>query len=98
MRNQTARVQMEKHLERCKTSGLSRRAYCERYGISYHRFMYWQRKTSTTQETAASFLPVEVVPHIATPKEHILVRGQSGLEALLPLTPDSIALIRQLLS
>jgi hypothetical protein len=97
MRNQTARVQMEKHLERCKTSGLSRRAYCERYGISYHRFIYWQRKTIKPAE-AASFLPVEVMPHIATPKEHILVRGQSGLEALLPLTPDSIALIRQLLS
>jgi hypothetical protein len=32
------------HIERCFASGLSKRAYCARHGISYQMFFYHQRK------------------------------------------------------
>ncbi len=37
----------EKHLKAHSESGLTQKAYCQKYGFSYNQFQYWKRKIAT---------------------------------------------------
>jgi hypothetical protein len=54
----------EQHIEKQKSSGLSRSQYCSEYGINYHRFGYWLKKLLPS---SSGFVPVKIqTPAITT--------------------------------
>ena len=97
MRTDSATISsIKKMLRNWEESGLSRSAFCRNKNLSYHRFIYWQRRLSANDEQHAGFIPVEVVP--SKPTSSIIVRGRNGIEVLLPLEDKSVSILRQLLS
>ncbi len=35
------------HVEKWRTSGLSKMAYCQQYALTYHQMVYWSKKEGT---------------------------------------------------
>lgn len=50
--------QWQSHVNKHKTSGLSKSAYAKKNGLVYDNFIYWARKLSKQSESA--FVPVKV--------------------------------------
>ena len=92
----TSILSIKKMLRHWEESGLSRSAYCRNKNLSYHRFIYWQRRLSVSSDSKEGFLPVEVVA--SKPASSILVRGRNGIEVLLPVDDKSVSILRQLLA
>jgi hypothetical protein len=91
---------MEKAIDRWASSGLSKRAFCLKHAIPYHRFLYCYRQLSDQKKSNESFMPVEVVgePVQAISSDRIWVSNQAGWEISFPFHPESVSLIGQLLS
>lgn len=51
--------QWHRHLEARQASGGSTAAYCREHGLSYARFMYWQRRLASRPK---GLVPVTVAP------------------------------------
>lgn len=47
-------------INRWQSSGLSRKAFCERENISYQRLGYWHKKYQQSAEQSNGFMDVEV--------------------------------------
>ncbi len=65
----------KKHLSSYSSSGLKRPAYCRKNAVNYHRFVYWEKKLSLTQQNIPlkskeqaqkihQLLPVRLKPEI----------------------------------
>ena len=61
------------HIEQWQISELSQAAYCRKHRLKAHRFYYWRRRLSASQD-GASFLPValssSLVPNHTTIRIH----------------------------
>ena len=47
----------QSHIDTCKKTKLSHKAYCRQQGLAYHRFKYWQNKLKPKTLKA---IPVQV--------------------------------------
>jgi hypothetical protein len=64
-----------------RASGLSVRAFCERRGLTTHRFYYWRRVLERRRAAKPAFLPVQFVadalPAQTSALELVLANGRS---------------------
>jgi hypothetical protein len=67
----------ENHIEQWQKSGLSQAAYCRRNQIKAHRFYYWRRRVSTSQDKI-SFLPVALSSSLAQNHSTIRIHAPNG--------------------
>ena len=65
-----------------QASGLSRRGYCEREGLSQWAFRYWQGKLAEQEESGAGLVKVEAVVAVERPAVGMRVRCR-GIEVEL---------------
>ena len=42
------------HIEQWRQSGLSKMAYCQHHGLTYHQMMYWSHKSRSVVESQES--------------------------------------------
>ncbi len=49
----------EHHLEQCRQSPLTQKAYCKKHGLKIHQFYYWKRRSALDHGKVA-FLPVDL--------------------------------------
>ena len=75
--------------------GTSQKDYCALHKVPYHVFHYWYRVYRTNKSDTGTFIPLHV-KH-AHNKEVITVTGINGIKIQIPLTPNSVVLIKQLL-
>ncbi|WP_084511534.1 IS66 family insertion sequence element accessory protein TnpA, partial [Desulfatibacillum aliphaticivorans] len=47
----------EHHLARCRQSGLTQKAYCQKHGLKLHQFYYWKKRLMQ-DHGKVSFLPL----------------------------------------
>ena len=67
----------ENHIEHWRISGLSQAAYCRRNQIKAHRFYYWRRRLSASQDEI-SFLPVALSSSLAQNHTTIRIHTPNG--------------------
>ena len=48
-----------RHLEQCRQSPLTQKAYCQEHGLKRHQFYYWKKRLTSAPEKV-SFLPVNL--------------------------------------
>jgi hypothetical protein len=89
-------AEMYGHIENCKLSKQSQRAYCKEHGLAYTTFQYWGKKyrkepnINNKADTVPGFIPVRVQPDFQTNQAHI--PGQlhflmpNGVQVLCPET------------
>jgi hypothetical protein len=71
------RIFWENHIEQWQKSGLSQAAYCSRNQLKSHRFYYWRRRVSTSQDKT-SFLPVALSPSLVQNHAAIRIHTPNG--------------------
>jgi transposase len=49
-------------VRRCRSSGLSVQAFCQRHGLSQPSFYWWRRTLRERDAAAVPFVPVQIVP------------------------------------
>lgn len=76
----------ERHFADWQTSGLTRRGYCEREGLSLPTFDYWRRQANsvTAKQPAAADIPLTLVPAAQT--DALVLRSPTGWQLTLPIT------------
>lgn len=79
-----------------QSSGMSQTIFCKTNGIAYHSFHYWFRAFRSSRPQFGKFLPVRITTSGVTGGV-ILIKGSSGIEAQLPLTLESLPILRELL-
>ncbi len=89
--------QIKKLICSWELSGLTKSAFCRDKQVSYHKFIYWQKRIGTPVRSAVDFVPVEVISSRSSSTERITVRSKSGMEVSFPMNKEYIALIRQFL-
>lgn len=56
---------MKQHLDNCKTSGLSQKAYCQQHKIPAHIFSYYKKKlgytSSKSTDSSHRLIPVNLI-------------------------------------
>lgn len=89
------------HIDACRDSGESAAAYCERFQLVYHRFIYWRQKLRD-QNSRTQLTPGASTGFVRVATSH----GDSsrGLRLALPnglviqdICADNVAVVRQLL-
>ena len=88
----------QQHIDQWKGSGLSQQKYCQANDLTYHRFVYWRRKSERgpgdqEKRDGGGFATVDYRPDV-----------NSGLALSLPnwlvlrgIRADNIRVVRQLL-
>ena len=71
------RSSWESHIEQWKASGLSQAAYCRKHRLKAHRFYYWRRRLSASQD-GVSFLPVALSSSLAQNHTRIRIHTPNG--------------------
>jgi hypothetical protein len=71
------RSSWENHIEQWKASGLSQAAYCRKHRLKAHRFYYWRRRLSASQD-GVSFLPVALSSSLAQNHTTIRIHTPNG--------------------
>jgi hypothetical protein len=67
----------ENHIEHWQISGLSQAAYCRRHRLKVHRFYYWRRRLSASQD-GVSFLPVALSSSLVQNHTTIRIHTPNG--------------------
>jgi transposase len=67
-------------LRRCRSSGLSVRAFCEEQGLSEPSFYAWRRTLTERDAAAIRFVPVQVTP---PPQPITTAEGSAGAVELV---------------
>jgi hypothetical protein len=89
--------QIKNLIRNWELSGLTKSAFCRNQQVSYHKFIYWQKRIGMPVRSTGAFVPVEVICSRSSSTDRITVRSKSGMEVSFPMNKESIALIRQLL-
>ncbi len=63
----------EHHLNQCRQSHQTQKAYCEMHGLKIHQFYYWKRRLKTGQDKIA-FLPLPLPGDLFAPHSPYAVR------------------------
>lgn len=73
-------------IQECRTSGLTKREFCQQRGISEKSFYYWLRKlrTQMVESAAPQLVPIEPVSAV----EDILQIQYRGADLKLPAGVD----------
>jgi len=94
--NSFSQTEWEAHLKAFKVSKLSRKAYCRKNNLLYHRFQYYYRhhylkhsrskkQRDAETEKASTFVPVTMKPHLS-PSAHLELKFPNGIDCRLPLS------------
>jgi len=51
------RIFWERHMEQCRQSSLTQKAYCKKHNLKINQFYYWKRRLALSHDEI-SFLPV----------------------------------------
>jgi hypothetical protein len=96
MRNKPEqRTQMLEMIAQWQRSDLSQKAYCSLHKLPYHVFHYWYRVYRKNKADTGSFIPLHITHEHN--KDVITITGMSGIKIQIPLTANSVVLIKQLL-
>lgn len=76
-------------------SGLTQKAFCITNNIAYHVFHYWYRVYRSNQNTAGSFLPVNVTK--TANAGQLTLTGANGIQVQLAFNDQSVRFVKQLL-
>ena len=90
------RLNWERHFTAWQSSGLTRRSYCEREGLSLSTFDYWRRQARpnsvTAKQPAAASLPLTLVAARVVAAQNdtgLVLRSPTGWQLTLPVTVES---------
>ncbi len=63
----------EHHLDQCRQSHQTQKAYCKKHGLKIHQFYYWKSRLKTGQDKIA-FLPLPLPGDLFAPHSPCAVR------------------------
>jgi len=84
----------KRHFTDWQSSGLTRRGYCEREGLSLSTFDYWRRQARpnsvTAKQPAAADIPLTLIPArvAAAQTDALVLRSPTGWQLTLPVTVE----------
>ena len=93
------KAQWQKHVEACHQSGLSKRVYAAKHGISYNQLLYWTKKLSL-EVVPRNFVSVSVKPSPRTtqPTECLGVVEFPNGARLVIHSPELLSLVSTVLN
>lgn len=95
----------QQHFNTWKESGLSQAEYCRQNGLSRHRFGYWKRKLSKTENQVEFVLLPANLPEQGSPCSlgetssslHLTVDSRLSLEIQERFSPETLKKVLQVL-
>lgn len=86
-------------IEQWKVSGLDKKSFCTTQGISYGRFLYWNKRiaeASSEVPSAGSLVRLDVIAEQSPHK--ISISGPNGITLHMDAGADAISFIKALLT
>jgi hypothetical protein len=92
-------AEVKKLMEQWRESGLDKTSFCRMQGITYSRFLYWNKRLDQAGAKAdcnVGFVSLKVEPE--TTSESICLKGANGLVLYMAANPASLQFVKALLS
>ena len=86
-------------MEQWRESGLDKTSFCKMQGVTYSRFLYWNKRLNQTgakPDVNGGFVSLKVEQEIAY--ESICLKGANGLVLYVSASPASLQFVKALLS
>lgn len=86
-------------MEQWRDSGLDKTSFCKMHGITYSRFLYWNKRlnhTGVKPDINVGFVSLKVEQEATS--ENICLKGANGLVLYVATSPASLQFLKALLS
>jgi hypothetical protein len=92
-------AEVKNWMEQLHESGLDKTSFCKMHGITYSRFLYWNKRLNQTEakpDVNGGFVSLKVEQ--ASTSENICLKGANGLVLYVATSPASLQFVKALLS
>lgn len=89
----------QKLVDQWRQSGLDKKAFCDMHGITYGRFLYWNKllqQNDSSSDNKSGFVALAIEP--ATSFESVSLRGSNGIILNVTNSPASLQFVKALLT
>jgi hypothetical protein len=86
-------------MEQWRVSGFDKASFCKMHGITYSRFLYWNKRLNQTgaePDINVGFVSLKVEQEATY--ENICLKGSNGLVLYVATSPASLQFVKALLS